>query len=217
MSAVELYFTGPTTATTIALAHGAGAGMDSPFMQAFAEGLAAAGLRVARFEFPHMADRRTGKRRPPDREPVLRQTWLQVIEQLGPQRPFIGGKSLGGRTASLVADGAGVAGLVCLGYPFHPAGQPQKLRVEHLRTLRTPALILQGERDALGNRTEVAAYELSKAIELRWLPDGDHSFKPRQASGRTERQNWQEAIEAVARFVKQVAERRVLASGSAAG
>jgi uncharacterized protein len=205
MSAVELYFLGPkSAATTIALAHGAGVGMDSPFMQAFAEGLAAAGMRVARFEFPYMAEWRTGKQRPPDREPVLRQTWQQVIEQLGPQRPFIGGKSLGGRIASLVADEAGVPGLVCLGYPFHPAGQPEKLRVEHLRTLRTPTLILQGERDALGSKAEVAAYELSPSVELGWLPDGDHSFTPRKASGRTERQNWQDAIQAVAGFVEQV-------------
>jgi uncharacterized protein len=206
MKEVELYFNGPSAATTVALAHGAGAGMDSPFMQAFAEGLASAGLRVARFEFPYMAGRRAGKRRPPDREPALRQTWAQVIEQLGPARPFIGGKSLGGRIASLVADEAAVPGLVCLGYPFHPAGQPEKLRVDHLRDLKTPTLILQGERDTLGNRTDVAAYELSKAIEVRWLPDGDHSFKPRVASGRTELQNWQEAIRAAAEFVKRVSE-----------
>jgi uncharacterized protein len=206
MKEVELYFNGPSAATTVALAHGAGAGMDSPFMQAFAEGLAAAGLRVARFEFPYMAGRRAGKRRPPDREPVLRQTWAQVIEQLGPSRPVIGGKSLGGRIASLVADEAAVPGLICLGYPFHPAGQTEKLRVDHLRDLKTPTLILQGERDTLGNRTEVAAYELSKAIELCWLPDGDHSFKPRRASGRTELQNWQEAIRTVAKFVKRLAE-----------
>jgi predicted alpha/beta-hydrolase family hydrolase len=204
MSKVELYLSGPAAATTIALAHGAGVGVDSPFMQAFAQGLAAAGLRVALFEFPYMTDVRRGQRRPPDREPVLRQTWLQVIEQLGAPGLIIGGKSLGGRIASLVADSAGVAGLVCLGYPFHPAGQPEKLRVEHLRDLKTPTLILQGERDALGSRTEVGGYELSKAIELHWLRDGDHSFTPRVASGRTETHNWQEAIEAVASFVQRL-------------
>jgi hypothetical protein len=201
MKKVELYWTGQAGATIVALAHGAGVGIDSPFMQAFAQGLAAAGLRVAMFEFPYMAKLRSGTRRPPDRELVLRQTWLQVIEQLGAERLIIGGKSMGGRIASLVADEASVAGLVCLGYPFHPAGQPQKLRVEHLCDLKTPTLILQGERDALGNRSEVGGYDLSKAIELRWLPDGDHSFTPRVASGRTETQNWQQAIESVARFV----------------
>jgi predicted alpha/beta-hydrolase family hydrolase len=110
-------FNGPEDAKrTVALAHGAGAGMDTPFMNAFAEGLADAGLRVARFEFPYMAERRrTGQKRPPDREPVLRDTWLQVITGLGRESLVIGGKSMGGRIASLVADEAKVAGLLCLG------------------------------------------------------------------------------------------------------
>lgn len=183
---------------TVALAHGAGAGMDTPFMTFFAEGLAAAGFRVVRFEFPYMAQRRqTGKQRPPDREPLLRQTWLSVIEQLGAENLIIGGKSLGGRIASLVADEAGVAGLVCLGYPFHPVGKPERLRVEHLRDLKTPTLIVQGERDAFGSKCELAAYELSTAIQVHWLPDGDHSFTPRKASGRTEERNWEEGVAAV--------------------
>ncbi|HEX3656106.1 MAG TPA: alpha/beta fold hydrolase [Pirellulales bacterium] len=188
---------------TIALAHGAGAGMDTPFMARFAAGLAAKGLRVVRFEFPYMDERRrSGKRRPPDREPILRETWLAVIEQLGAKGLVIGGKSLGGRIASLVADDAGVAGLVCLGYPFHPAGQPEKLRVEHLLHLKTPNLIIQGERDALGSRDEVLSYNLPPAIQLKWLPDGDHSFKPRKSSGRTEAENWTDGIELTAEFVR---------------
>src|SRR5688572_30799179 len=104
----------------IALAHGAGAGMDTAFLNAFAEGLAQRGLRIARFEFPYMASyRETGSRRPPDREPVLLQTWHKVIDLLGAEHLLIGGKSLGGRMASMVADQAHVAGLICLGYPFH--------------------------------------------------------------------------------------------------
>ena len=131
---MNFLFDGPTTASaTVVLAHGAGAGMDSPFMAFFAEGLAANGLRVVRFEFPYMAQRRTtGKQRPPDREPVLRDTLLAVIEQFGAKNLVIGGKSMGARIASLVADEAGVAGLVCLGYPFHPTGRPDKLRVDPL-------------------------------------------------------------------------------------
>lgn len=131
---------GPTTApVTIVLAHGAGAGMDTPFMTFFAEGLAAAGFRVVRFEFPYMAQRRqTGKQRPPDREPLLRQTWLSVIEQLGAKNLIIGGKSLGGRIASLVADEAGVSGLVCLGYPFHPVGKPERLPVQRAQRIEKP-------------------------------------------------------------------------------
>src|SRR4051812_32124678 len=105
---------------TIVLAHGAGVGMDTPFMNFFAEGLAKNGYRVARFEFPYMAARRIdGTRKPPDREPTLRETWLNVIGKLRSKRLVIGGKSMGGRIASLVADEAKVAGLICLGYPFH--------------------------------------------------------------------------------------------------
>src|SRR5260370_26567995 len=124
----KLLFDGPTHASrTIALAHGAGAAMDTPFVSAFAAGLADHGFRVARFEFPYMAIRReTGKKKPPDREPVLRETWLRVVELLGRDGLIIGGSSMGGRIASLVADEAGAAGLVCLGYPFHPVGKPDR-------------------------------------------------------------------------------------------
>ena len=113
----EFLINGPKrAATTIVLAHGAGAGMDAPFMNFFAEGLAERGLRVVRFEFPYMAkSRQTGKKGPPDPLPILRETWLQVIKKFGVEGLVIGGKSMGGRIASLVADEAGVAGLVCLG------------------------------------------------------------------------------------------------------
>lgn len=196
-------FDGPTTASkTVVLAHGAGAPMDSEFMEAFATGLAEAGLRVARFEFPYMVKRRDdGKRRPPDRAPVLLETYLRVAAELGPDNLVIGGKSMGGRIASMVADKAGVAGLVCLGYPFHPPGKPEKLRTEHLEDLKTPALILQGERDPFGRRGEVEGFALSKSISVKYLPDGDHDLKPRKASGRTRAENWAEAIENVAGFV----------------
>src|SRR5262249_45991170 len=162
-----------TAAATLVLAHGAGAGMDTAFMNAFAQGLANAGLRVVRFEFPYMHQRRAaGKGGPPDREPALGQAWLSVNRSLSAGEWFLGGKSMGGRMASLVADEAGVAGLVCLGYPFHPAGKPQQLRVAHLKTICTPTLIVQGERDTLGNKQEVAGYELSNRIQIHWLTDG---------------------------------------------
>ena len=188
------------------LAHGAGAPMRSPFMAAFAEGLAAAGIRVARFEFPYMQARRQGQKPPPNRLPVLQDCWLAAIAAMAQaawpsRRLVIGGKSLGGRVASLVADRAGVAGLVCLGYPFHPAGRPEKTRTEHLAALATPTLIVQGTRDALGSRHDVAGYDLAAGIRLHWLEDGDHSFKPRRSSGRTEAENWQQGIAAVAAFV----------------
>lgn len=108
---------------------------------------------------------------------------------------------MGGRIASLVADEAGVAGLVCLGYPFHPVGKPDTLRVEHLRAIKTPALIVQGECDAFGTREEVAGYKLSKAVRVVWIKDGDHSFKPRKSSGRSEEQNWEAAAKEIAGFL----------------
>ena len=188
---------------TIVLAHGAGAPMDSPFMDTIARGIAERDLRVVRFEFPYMRRRRTeGVRRPPDSASVLHDTWLAVIDELGGARELIiGGKSLGGRIASMLTDKVGARGLVCLGYPFHPPGRPDRLRVAHLETLRTPTLIVQGTRDALGNRDEIGGYALSPEIQIRFLEDGDHSFKPRVRSGRTEPQNLQQAVGAVAEFV----------------
>ncbi|TAJ18837.1 MAG: alpha/beta hydrolase [Dehalococcoidia bacterium] len=177
--------------------------MDSPFMRDFAALVAAEGVRVVRFEFPYMAARRTGSRRPPDREPVLRRTWLEVIEALGGgSQVVVGGKSMGGRFASMVADEAKVRGLVCLGYPFHPTGQPENLRTAHLETLRTPSLFVQGERDPFGTREEVEGYALSKRIRLLWMPDGDHSLKPRKSSGFTHEQHMQTAAQAVVEFVR---------------
>ena len=205
METPDLIFDGPEDAPTVVLAHGAGAPMDSPFMNAMAAGLAAAGLRAARFEFPYMSRRRVGERRPPDREPVLRAAWLAVIDALGGgERLVIGGKSMGGRFASLVADEAGVRGLVCLGYPFHPPDKPERLRTAHLEDLRTPALIVQGTRDPFGTREEVAAFDLSPSIRLAWMEDGDHSFKPRVSSGRTERGNLEAAVGEVVGFVRGV-------------
>jgi uncharacterized protein len=137
----------------------------------------------------------------PDREPVLRATWLQVANKLGRKHLVISGKSMGGRIASLVAEEAGVAGLVCLGYPFHPTGKPDRLRVEHLRSLQTLTLILQGTRDPFGSREEVEVYHLSLVTTVHWLEDGNHDFTPRKASGRTQQQNWAEAIATVVDFV----------------
>jgi len=214
MNASELLLTGPENAVwCLMLAHGAGQSMDSPFMTAFAEGLAArggdiGGLQVARFEFPYMrAIRQTGKNRPPDRTPVLLECWQAAIATMittgrTRERLLIGGKSLGGRMASMVADDEAVAGLICLGYPFHPPGQPDKLRTEHLQTLRTPALICQGARDPFGSFEEVPTYSLSESIRLHWLEDGDHNFTPRKTSGRTEKDNWNSAIAAIIDFIE---------------
>ena len=208
-------FDGPEgAARTLVLAHGAGAPMDSAFMNRVAAGVGAAdasegGFRVARFEFPYMRARReSGRRGAPDRPAVLLESWREAIRELsGPRGPatlVIGGKSMGGRIASMVADEAEVGGLVCLGYPFHPPGQPEKLRVAHLEALQTPALFLQGTRDSFGTEDEISRYSLSKKIRILFLPDGDHSFKPRASSGRTEAQNVAEAIALVVAFLEEI-------------
>jgi predicted alpha/beta-hydrolase family hydrolase len=202
-AAPELIVDGPEGAeVTCVLAHGAGAPMDSPFMAFFARGLAGRGIRAVRFEFPYMAERRlSGQRRLPDRSQVLLDAWRAVLAEMAPACTVIGGKSLGGRMASMVADEAGVRGLLCLGYPFHPPGAPDKPRVAHLRDLATPTLIVQGSRDPFGGRGEVEAYGLSSAIRIHWLEDGDHGFKPRRSSGRSEAQALSEALEAAAAFI----------------
>jgi predicted alpha/beta-hydrolase family hydrolase len=217
-------FDGPPHGPLLVLAHGAGAPMDSPFLVTMAAGLARHGLRVARFEFPYMhARREAGGRKAPDREPELRRAWLQALESIqaieaiaaiegiaaseargGGAGVWIGGKSMGGRIASLIADQAGVRGLVCLGYPFRPPGAVAAVaekRTAHLRDLRTPALIVQGTRDSFGGPAEVAGYTLAAGIRVHWIEDGDHSFKPRKSSGRTESQNLDEAVAAVAAFI----------------
>ena len=200
----EFLITGEANApTTILLAHGAGAPMDSPFMTAFAMLLAERRCRVARFEFVYMAARRTsGGRRPPPRAERLIGECEAAVSALGAKgRLVIGGKSMGGRVASLAAqalsDAGAIAGLLCLGYPFHPAGKPQSLRTAHLETLTTPTLICQGERDALGSRAEVAGYALPAAIRLHWARDGNHDLAPRKASGLTAEENWRAAADAI--------------------
>ncbi len=168
--------------TTILLAHGAGAAMDADFMTLMAAGLAARGFRVARFEFAYMAARRTGgPKRPPPKMTLLQEEYRAAIKSLacGGQL-LIGGKSMGGRVASMIADDLGVDGVLCLGYPFHPPGKPDSLRTEHLGGLKTPTLICQGTRDPFGTRTEVEGYSLSDAITLHWVEDGDHDLKPRK-------------------------------------
>lgn len=197
-----MIFNGPPGAkTVIALAHGAGAGAETPFMNTVAAGLAERGLRVARFEFPYMTRRRLdGKRRPPDRLDRLVACWREVVDELDCERLVVSGKSMGGRIASMIADDVGAIGLVCLGYPFHPAGKPDRLRIDHLGAITTPTLILQGERDALGSRSEVEGYTLAPSIRIDWLADGDHGFRPRTRSGRTAAENIQAAVAATASF-----------------
>lgn len=181
--------------------------MDTPFMTKIAEGLAASGLRVARFEFAYMAARRTGgPKRPPPKAQLLEDEYRAAIDALTCDgRLIIGGKSMGGRIASHIADDLffqyRIAGLLCLGYPFHPTGKPEKLRTEHLEALQTPTLICQGSRDPFGTQEDVVGYRLSDAITLCWLQDGDHDLKPRKrVSGRSHDDHLNDTCRAIVRW-----------------
>lgn len=188
---------------TIILAHGAGAGMDTPFMEAFATGLANRGFSVVRFNFPYMALRaEDGKKRPPDRAPKLLAAYEAAIEAVRTDAPLIiGGKSMGGRIATMLAaekPSLGLSGVVCLGYPFHPPGKPEKRRTEHLPAIPVPTLIAQGERDPFGGTALVGSLDLPAGITLHWAADGNHDLSPRKASGFTAEGNWAAAMDAIA-------------------
>ncbi|UPR29277.1 alpha/beta fold hydrolase [Vibrio crassostreae] len=190
---------------TFIFAHGAGAGMDHEFMQSVAKGLAFKGIRVIRFNFPYMIKRaEDGKRRPPDRAPKLLEAYQEIIEQVDADKLVIGGKSMGGRMASHLSELDKVAAMACLGFPFHPPGKPEKYKGEHLAELAKPCLILQGERDTFGKREEFADFDLSESIRVEFIPDGDHSFKPRKSSGYTEQQNIALTVEKLSAFIKEV-------------
>lgn len=207
----RILWNGPETATPhLILAHGAGAGMTSPFLEAMAGLLSEKGLRVARFEFAYMAARRTGgTKRPPPRAETLIPEYAEVVDAVSETlaknaRLYIGGKSLGGRVASLVAESAfsagQISGLVCLGYPSHPPGRPERLRTAHLVDMPCPTLIVQGTRDPFGSRAKVDAIPLSPQCRIHWIGDGDHDFVPRRASGFSRDGNLEEAANAVAAF-----------------
>lgn len=203
---------GPANARhRLIIAHGAGAGITFSFLEVMAELLAARGIAVTRFEFAYMAARRNGgKRRPPPKAEVLASEYVAMIGAVtagapNGQKLVIGGKSLGGRVASLVADdqyrAGAISGLVCLGYPFHPPKQPQTLRTSHLESLACPALFVQSTRDPFGSRAEVEGLKLSPNIEFRWVGDGDHDFGPRGTSGYTRKGNLVEAADAITWFL----------------
>ena len=209
----DILSTGNQSAPTlILLAPGAGAAVTSAWMERMAGLLAEAGLGVVRFDFSYMMARETeGSRRPPPKAEKLVGEYeaavAAVLGRLGAgQRLLIGGKSMGGRVASLAAqalfDARKIAGLVCLGYPFHPPDKPLSLRTAHLTTLTCPTLIVQGERDPFGGRSEVDGYGLAPAIDVCWAVDGDHDFRARRGSGSTLAANMQAAAGLIRAFAE---------------
>ena len=188
------------------LAHGAGAPMDSDWMNDLTKLLVKKEIQVIRFEFPYMAERReTGKKRPPNTKKVLFETWREVFNKVSKTAKgpiFIGGKSMGGRMASLLADELKPSGLIGLGFPFHAPGKEPGERIEHLKSLKTPTLIIQGTRDSMGTQEECRSYPISKKIQFHWLEDGDHSWKPRKKSGFTLEEHMENAASEIASFIK---------------
>lgn len=208
----EFLYSGPKNGPVLVLAHGADAAADSAFMQAVANGMATHGIRVVRFDFEYMQRAlRTARRQPPSPVHQLVQEYRDVILRLqaeGSKRLVIGGKSMGGRVASLLIQQEdcppAVVGCACLGYPFHPQGKPHALRTAHLQELRRPLLIVQGERDGFGSKAEVTEYLLDQQIGWLWLAEADHDFRPRQRSGLSQEQHLEQTCARLAEFVRQL-------------
>ena len=193
---------------TFLFAHGAGADKDSDWMIEMDRLLTEQGIEVVRFNFPYMIKRQEdGKRRPPDRQPKLIEAFESQINRIrSDARLIIGGKSMGGRMASILADSSELAhkleGVICMGFPFHPPGKPEKYRGEHLASMKIPTLILQGERDTFGTKEEIKDWNFSKQVKIDFLPDGDHSFKPRKKSGYSLAQNQELAVGNIVKFLE---------------
>lgn len=203
---MNLLVDGPGDGPTLVLAHGAGAAMDSRGMADLTTRLVVRGLRVVRFEFGYMAARRSGVRRPPPRAETLVDEYRAVLGEVG-GRPVIGGRSMGGRVASLIADAeydvGRIAGLACVSYPWHPPARPDQPRTAHLIGMRCPILIVQGTRDPFGSPEEIAGYGVPFRVEF--LEDGDHDLRPRKSvSGFTHAQHLDTAADLIAGFVRGV-------------
>ncbi len=214
---MELLIDNPKGKTTFIMAHGAGAFMDSKFMNEFAQAIAEQGnIKVVRFEFPYMQERRkTQRKRPPNAMKILVKTFYDVLRKL--DEPYenivVGGKSMGGRVASILSQeledkGMNFKGVCVFGYPFHAIGKQitfptpdDDKRVGSLIRNQTPMLICQGSRDNFGWFDEVDTYPLSDKIQYTWLDDGDHDFRPRVLSGLTQPQNWHTAQQSAIDFI----------------
>ncbi len=198
---------GEASDTVIIFAHGAGAGMDSDFMNQMASNVAKKGVQVFRFNFNYMQiNKDEGKRRPPERMPKLLDHFEMMVAEIvashQPKNLYLMGKSMGGRVAAILCEqfSFDVKGVICLGYPFISikGGNP---RLEPLDKCQVPVHIIQGERDRFGNRDQVREWAFPKSVTFGWVPDGDHSFEPRKRSGHTWEENLQLSVEEVITFI----------------
>ncbi|PMR76721.1 dienelactone hydrolase [Billgrantia endophytica] len=189
------------------IAHGAGAGQGSFFMSQLRTALAEHGVQTLAIEFAYMQRmQKEAKRFPPPRIDRLvdeLNAWCDILthQELGPF--WLGGKSMGGRAASLLAARDQAAGLILCGYPFHPPGRPENLRLAHWPLLTCPTLVVQGSRDPFGSREEVMEYDLDERVRVHWLEDGDHDWKPRRISGHTQAVLIREGAVAIAGFMQE--------------
>lgn len=186
-------------------AHGAGANKDSDFMRDMTIALLELNIQVVRFDFPYMLKAvETGKRYPPNKMSVLQDDFANIITRRDRSLPlFIGGKSMGGRVATMLNDYNEVNGIICFGYPFHPPGKPEKKRTSHLYDFDSPLLILQGERDTFGKKSEIDSYQLPDSIDIIYLTSADHSFKPLKSSQLTLGQHIQSAAKSTLDFINE--------------
>lgn len=186
----------------LVLAHGAGAGKNSDFMQHLSQLLVARNIEVVRFNFTYMQTiEHTGRRRPPEKADVMLTHFSELLNHLNTPSSiplWLGGKSMGGRMATMLVERTPAQGAVVFGYPFHPPGKPEKLRTEHLQQNGKPVHIFKGERDTFGTREETANFNLHSKVALHWLEDGDHSLQPRQKSGYTYPEHMQKVADATA-------------------
>ncbi|WP_420820519.1 alpha/beta family hydrolase [Saliniradius amylolyticus] len=187
------------------LAHGAGAGMESDFMRQMDDLLKERGIEVQRFNFPYMQKAlEENKKRPPNPMPKLIEAFEQQVSGAGGELPlFVGGKSMGARVALSICHLSPVRGAIALGYPLHPPGKPEKLRLEPLQQADKPVLIVQGERDTFGNREDWQNIELEAHLTLSFLADGDHSLKPRKRSGYDYDTHMASAADCISGFINQ--------------
>ncbi|MGH8610548.1 MAG: alpha/beta hydrolase family protein [Gammaproteobacteria bacterium] len=188
------------------LAHGAGNDMHQPMLSHVHQALADGGILTVKFNFPY----KEAGRKAPDPPPRLKKTFKAVIERVASDTElnlsllFLGGKSMGGRIASeLVASGQLAAGLTFLGYPLHPAGHPDRLRVAHLERIPCPMLFIQGSRDPLCNlaKLEQTLARLQDRATLHVIQGGGHSFELPKRSGRSEREVWEEVVDVIASWI----------------